>query len=69
MLVMCSFLIGVLTTLEFAQELASYYSLLEPEPERIVHGEPWIRQQPDPDPDVARSRSGQTGSRPGYCRI
>ena len=25
------------------------YVGLEPEPDRIVHGEPWIRQQPDPD--------------------
>ena len=25
--------------------------LIEPEPDRIVHGEPWIRQQPDRDPD------------------
>ena len=45
------------------------YLGIEPEPDRIVHGEPWIRQQPDPDPDVAGSRSGKTGSRPGYCRI
>ena len=51
-------------------------TVLEPEPDRIVHGEPWIRQQPDldpakpdPDPDVAGSRSGQTGSRSGCCRI
>ena len=35
---------------------------VEPEPDRIVHGEPWIRQQPDPDPAA-------TGSRSGFCRI
>ena len=32
---------------------------VEPEPYRIVHGEPWIQQQPDPDPDVTGSRSGE----------
>ena len=53
-----------------------YRLQVEPEPDRIVHGEPWIRQQPDldpakpdPDPDVAGSRSGKTGSSSGFCRI
>ena len=74
--------------------IAQPLTRLEPEPDRIVHGEPWIRQQPDqdpaatgsrssrnriqirmlpdldpgkpdPDPDIAGSKSGQTGSGSG----
>ena len=53
----------------FPLPFSPIFNILEPEPDRIVPGEPWIQQQPDPDPDVAGSRSGQTGSRPGYFRI
>ena len=38
---------------------------VEPEPDRIVHGEPWIRQLPDPDPSETGSGSGLAGSSSG----
>ena len=49
---------------------------VEPEPGSKVHGEPWIRQLPDPDPaetgsvsGLSGSRSGKSGSGSGSCRI
>ena len=36
---------------------------LEPDP--LVHGDPWIRQLPDPYPAETRSGAGLPGSRSG----